>query len=188
MPGGTEGPEIAALARIEHPMLHTVLERTEYIAELMARRVWNQKTGRRLKHDLARKWGITEGGVRNYAAEASRVLSGELRERCAELADAALNTLWTVAVKGRSSDIPGDKMAAVNASKAILDYAGIDRPDKQQTQPSTVVQVAITSPGHALTSPAMKGLVGKRVVNADQTEAAHFDELPASCADDAVEK
>ena len=113
----------------------------------MAERVWNQDTSRQLQKELAAAWGIQTASVRSYSAEASRSLLDVVRERRAELAKKAVETLIEVA----DSDVtmPGDRAAKVSASKILLEFAGVDRPDEDKVQKHFVAGVGEATPEKA---------------------------------------
>lgn len=145
---------------LEHPVLATVEERVDYIASLMVEQIWTDETSRELQLGLGACWGLTVDGtgcptVRGYSAQASRALHARAREDGGRYATLALQSLATVATKGKNSYLPGDKGAAVSASKELLKYAGLAEPEEDKSKPTTVVVV-----GQIATSPAMRMIVG----------------------------
>ena len=151
----TAAAEQGSRARV-HPVLDKVADRIEYIAGLMAEHVWNRDSSRKLQKELGFEWGVLPHTIRNYSAEASRTLLEAVRERRAELATQAVETLLEVA---RSDNIaPGDKAAKVSASKVLLEFAGVDRPDEDKIQKHVVAGVGEATPDKA--REVMKSLFG----------------------------
>lgn len=139
-----------------HPVLAGVNDRVEYISMLMCENVWNPDTTRGLQRELADAWGVKPATIRSYSAEAARTRLEEVRERRAEVARTAVNALIEVA----RCDIvmPGDRAAKVAASKTLLEFAGIDRPDEDKIQRHVVAGVSEASPEKA--REVMRGLFG----------------------------
>lgn len=117
---------------LRHPVLTEVNDRVEYISDLMADGVYCPDTNRIIRKDLAEAWGVAVGTIYGYAAEAHRTRLDVVRERRAEVATLAVNALIEV-VRG-STGMPGDRAAKVNASKTLLEFAGLDKPDEDKIQ------------------------------------------------------
>lgn len=149
-------PQGATPARVYHPELAKVPERVEYITQLMADRVWNPETSRSLQKELSALWGVHTATIRSYSAEASRALLDVVRERRAELAKKAVDTLIEVA--DSTCTLAGDRAAKVSASKILLEFAGVDRPDEDKVQKHVVAGVSEATPEKA--REIMKGLFG----------------------------
>lgn len=162
----------ASRARAIHPVLEKVADRIEYIAGLMAERVWNPDTTRQLQRELAESWGVQPHTVRGYSAEASRSLLDAVRERRAELATQAVKTLLEVAKS--DAEFAGDKAAKVSAGKVLLEFAGVDRPDEDKVQKHVVAGVGTTDATPAKAREVIKSLFG------DVTPHDSADELADS--------
>lgn len=137
-------------------MLEKVPERVEYITALMADRVWNPDTSRQFQKELGALWGVHMVTIRSYSAEASRSLLDVVRERRAELAKKAVDTLIEVA--DSSCVLAGDRAAKVSASKILLEFAGVDRPDEDKVQKHVIAGVGDATPDKA--REVMKSLFG----------------------------
>jgi hypothetical protein len=140
----------------EHPFLETVAERVEYISELMAANVWNPETTKLLRKELASTWDCATSTILNYSAEAHRTRLDDVRERRAEVARKAVNALLEVA-EGKVV-MPGDRAAKVAASKTLLEFAGLDKPDEDKIQKHMIAGVADATPAKA--REVMLGLFG----------------------------
>ena len=149
-------PQGATPARVNHPVLAKVPERVEYITQLMADRVWNPDTSRMLQKEFSELWGVHTATIRSYSAEASRALLDVVRERRAELAKKAVDTLIEVA--DSTCTLAGDRAAKVSASKILLEFAGVDRPDEDKVQKHVVASVGEATPDKA--REVMRGLFG----------------------------
>jgi hypothetical protein len=149
-------PQGATRARVNHPELAKVPDRVEYITQLMADQVWNPDTSRALQKELSALWGVHTATIRSYSAEASRSLLEVVRERRAELAKKAVDTLIEVA--DSSCTLAGDRAAKVSASKILLEFAGVDRPDEDKIQKHVVAGVGEATPEKA--REVIRGLFG----------------------------
>jgi hypothetical protein len=137
-------------------VLEKVPERVEYITQLMADHVWCPDTSRALQKELSALWGVHTATIRSYSAEASRSLLDIVRERRAELAKKAVDTLIEVA--DGPCNLAGDRAAKVSASKILLEFAGVDRPDEDKVQKHIVAGVGEATPDKA--REVMRGLFG----------------------------
>jgi hypothetical protein len=160
--------EGATPARVIHPVLEKVPERVEYITQLMADRVWNPDTSRTLQKEFSELWGVHTATIRSYSAEASRSLLDVVRERRAELAKKAVDTLIEVAES--DCHMAGDKAAKVSASKILLEFAGVDRPDEDKIQKHVVAGVSEATPEKA--REVIRGLFGDVTPNASADDLA----------------
>lgn len=130
-----------------HPFFEKATDRVEYVIGLMTDRVWNPDTSRSLQKALSEAWGVTQSTIRNYSAEASHSMLGTVRERRAELAKQAVETLLEVAKS--EVQMPGDRAAKVSASKVLLEFAGVDRPDEDKVQKHIVAGMGEATPDKA---------------------------------------
>lgn len=139
-----------------HPFIEKAADRVEYITSLMAERVWTPDTSRKLQKELSDAWGVAMSTVRNYSAEASHGMLADVRERRAELAKKAIETL--VEVADSKVEMPGDRSAKVAASKILLEFAGLDKPDEDKIQKHVIADIGEATPEKA--REVMKGLFG----------------------------
>lgn len=153
----------------EHPHIETVAERVEYISELMAANIWNRETTKVIRKELAAAWDVATSTVLNYSAEAYRTRLDEVRERRAEVARKAIDALLEVA-EGFVV-MPGDRAAKVAASKTLLEFAGLDKPDEDKIQKHMIAGLADATPARA--REVMLGLFG--AVTPDANAVADAD-------------
>lgn len=139
---------------LEVPKLETVDEREDYIAMLMVEQVWTPHTSRDCQMVCGEAWGVAMTTVRDYSAAASRKLHARARDDGGMYAAIALRSMTTVAELGCTSDLPGDKNAAVNASEKLLKFAGLAEPEEDKSRPTTLIQV-----GQVVASPVFSGLL-----------------------------
>jgi hypothetical protein len=144
----------ARVRALEIPKLETVEEREDYIEALMVEGIWSDETTAECQWFCAKAWGVAESTIRNYSAGASRRYHGKAREEGGWRAARALRALTEVAENGASSPIPGDKNAAVAASKELLKFAGLAEPEEDKQRPTTLVQV-----GQVVASPVFGALL-----------------------------
>jgi len=115
------------------------------MVELMLANEW--KTGKTVK-ELADQWGISRQRARELSAEASRIVR---QEYLANVASKVVPALEAVMEKGQTGAIPGDLAAAVSAAKVLAEMAGLNEPDKVQSE--TVGPRTITVTYHASVQP-----------------------------------
>jgi hypothetical protein len=152
----------------EHPVLSTVNDRVEYISELMEQNVWNQDTTRRLQKELAAAWGVVPATIRSYSSEAARTRIEAVRERRGEIAKRAIQALLDVT--DCEVAMPGDRAAKVTASKVLLEFAGVDRPEEDKVQRHVVASIDEATPEKA--REVMRGLFGDVTPDADPDDLA----------------
>lgn len=140
-------------ARVAHPVLESVNDRVEYIADLMRADRWHT---RRTKLELASTWGVAESTVQNYSAEAGRTIADAIQERRASIAHRAIDRLENLAKDCAASGVPGDAGAAAKANELLLKVAGFAEPEEDKNRPTTIVQV-----GQVVASPVFSGLMPK---------------------------
>jgi hypothetical protein len=169
----TATAERLSRATIEHPKVSTVAERVAYIAELMASMTWTHDTSRRLQQELSDTWGVEREQIRKYSAEASRLALDSLKELRPELARIALEALTRTAQT--PPEMPGDRGAAVTASKVLLEHVGIDKPEENQPRQSTVTVVQV---GAAATSPALQAMFGPAKVLPEPVSGVVHEAVP----------
>lgn len=111
LPGSGARPRVAVPPPVETRVLH--------IRELLERGEWGRATAR----ELAQRWGVSEGRVRDHAAEASR----QLRPLDREAAQARVEALLAKAEQAAAYS----KTRAADLTKVAQAWAklyGLDRP------------------------------------------------------------
>ncbi len=122
----------------------------------MADNVWNPDTTKRLQAALSGLWGVSKSTIRSYSAEAARTRLDAVKERRAEVARQAIDTLMEIAAA--EVEMPGDRAAKVAASKTLLEFAGVDKPEEDKIQRHVVAGVSDATPERA--RELMRGLFG----------------------------
>ena len=113
-------PDIHSFGLIECP--NTVIERVDYIADVMAACAWETgKTGK----VLAKHWGLSVSTVEGYSAEASRLIVADPTTWKRELATGAAK-LYRQAIAN------GDARSAKMMADVLSEVTGAAAPTKQE--------------------------------------------------------
>lgn len=161
------------------PALADIGDREDYIEMLMVEQVWTTHTSRECQLVCAEAWKVKPTTVRDYSSAACRKMHARAREQGGMFAAQALHALSTVAHLGCTSVLPGDKSAAVQASKELLKFAGLAEPEADKLRAATLVVV-----GQRERSPAGASLMGDdgvEIIDANQ-EAHQLPEADSSVA------
>jgi hypothetical protein len=95
----------------------TVADRVTHIAGMMERFEWN---GRQSLRELSVAWGVAESTVKNYSAEASRLVTGDVDEARRDITVGARKLLREAVTAGDANGFRqvADIWASVSGAKA----------------------------------------------------------------------
>jgi hypothetical protein len=140
----------------------------------MASGEWTRETTRAFRKQLSAAWGVTAESIStSYAHVASQLALDALKEYRPELASIAFGALERAA--RTPPEMPGDRGAAVTASKVLLEHIGIDKPEENQPRQSTVTVVQV---GAAATSPALQAMFGPAKVLPEPVSGVVHEAVP----------
>lgn len=123
-------------------------QRVRHIAQLMARGEWLNSYTRRC--ELAAEWGVGEGAIRSYSAEAHRLLAFDQEERD-QLRTTLANRLLAISEDAfaRMNEVTGlpDYRSAISALETFAKFTSL-LPDAapQSALPPTIQVVLTDSP------------------------------------------
>lgn len=125
---------VSSVGPSELPVLKTPEDRIRYIAELMRENAWPVwPDSARFRKRLAVHWDVSESTIRNYSAEAHRIVAMDPEEREQLKADIAkrLNGISERAATERNlvTGLP-DFCSAIKAMETAAKFAGIELEQK----------------------------------------------------------
>lgn len=88
--------------------------------------------------EYAERWNISEQRVRELSAEASKRVRAEYEDPDRAVVS-VYTTLEAVMADGASSQVPGEKAAAVAAARLMAELAGMGAEKKQPTAPTRLI-------------------------------------------------
>lgn len=141
--GNAPTERLGSRARGDHPDLTDTAERVDYIADLMLDRLWTPQTSRQMQRELGAAWSLSEKRIRDLSAQASRLILDRMKADRGAVVAIAINALIDEATS--PADKPGDRGARVQASRALLEMAGADKPKDDASAPQTV-RIQIVGP------------------------------------------
>jgi hypothetical protein len=123
----------------QHPVLESVEQRVRYIAELMSEDRWVTK---RCQRELAAVWSVTPSTVRNYSAEAHRILAldpehrAKLRTKLEQRMEQ--QSLRAFRLRSQVTGLP-DFGGAAKLTELQAKFAGLLDDEKAAPAPPTIV-------------------------------------------------